>query len=563
MKRRTKVSVTLKLEEQIKDNWIKAALKGKEEGMLTFEELPEFILEIPKDKKNGDYAINLAMLLTKIERKNPREIASILVDAFDRGAASIEKIDIAGPGFINMYLNKDYLKEVVQEVLKEKENYGNSDYLGGEKINVEFVSANPTGLLHMGNARGAAIGDSLSNVLSAIGAEVTKEYYINDAGNQIENFGKSLEARYMEALGTKVEFPEDGYHGEDILETVKGYIEKEGDKLLDAESGKRREILIKYALDEKLGGIREGLDSFRITYDLWFNESELHNSGAIDEVVELLRGKGYLYEEDGALWLKGEALGEEKDEVLIRSNGTPTYFAGDIAYHKNKFDRGFTTLIDIWGADHHGHVARIKKAMTAIGYDGDHLEVILMQLVRLFQDGDILRMSKRTGKYVTLEELLDDIGIDAARYFFVMRNPDSHLDFDLDLAREESSENPVFYIQYAYARISSILRQLEEPLNAYLEKAGGVYEEDVEYELLEKIGELPKVLIDCGVKREPYRLASYAMELATLFHHFYTKCRVLSEESPVKESRIQLIVATKYTLQNVLKILGVTAPERM
>lgn len=560
------MGIIINLETNIKENWRKGIILGQEKSLLTSTFVPEFTLEVPKDKKNGNYAINVAMLLSKVEKKNPRELAVILVDLYKSVDTSdnIEKIEIAGPGFINMYLSDKYLSEIIKEALNEKNTYGHNDMLSAEKINLEFVSANPTGLLHMGNARGAAIGDTLANILKALGADVTKEFYINDAGNQIENFGKSLDVRFREALGeTGIAFPENGYHGSDIMETVKGYIEKNGDSLLHVAEEVRLKELIKYSLSEKLDHIKTYLGKFGLEYDVWYRESTIHNSGAIQETMKTLEEKDLLYENEGAVWLKTTDLGEEKDEVMIRNNGHPTYFAADIAYHKNKYDRGFNKLINIWGADHHGHVARMKKAMEAIGYSAEGLEVILMQLVRLYKNGEVLRMSKRTGTYVTLEELLEEVGKDAARYFFVMRNPDSHLDFDMDLAKSESSDNPVFYIQYAYARISSILRQLDKDVKEYLDDEDLVLSLDIEKDLALKIGEFEKVLIDAGVRREPYRVASYALELATLFHQFYSICRVLNEEENIKKNRLKIIIATKYTLENVLGILGVSAPERM
>jgi len=560
------LGIIINLETNIKENWRKGIILGQEKSLLTSTFVPEFTLEVPKDKKNGNYAINVAMLLSKVEKKNPRELAVILVDLYKSVDTSdnIEKIEIAGPGFINMYLSDKYLSEIIKEALNEKNTYGHNDMLSAEKINLEFVSANPTGLLHMGNARGAAIGDTLANILKALGADVTKEFYINDAGNQIENFGKSLDVRFREALGeTGIAFPENGYHGSDIMETVKGYIEKNGDSLLHVAEEVRLKELIKYSLSEKLDHIKTYLGKFGLEYDVWYRESTIHNSGAIQETMKTLEEKDLLYENEGAVWLRTTDLGEEKDEVMIRNNGHPTYFAADIAYHKNKYDRGFNKLINIWGADHHGHVARMKKAMEAIGYSAEGLEVILMQLVRLYKNGEVLRMSKRTGTYVTLEELLEEVGKDAARYFFVMRNPDSHLDFDMDLAKSESSDNPVFYIQYAYARISSILRQLDKDVKEYLDDEDLVLSLDIEKDLALKIGEFEKVLIDAGVRREPYRVASYALELATLFHQFYSICRVLNEEENIKKNRLKIIIATKYTLENVLGILGVSAPERM
>lgn len=561
------MGIIIDLEKKIKENWKNGIVLGQERSLLSLKDIPVFTLEVPKDKKNGDYATNIAMVISKSEKKNPRELAAILVELFKEvdNSNHISKIEIAGPGFINMYLTDEYLGEIVNEANNEKSNYGNNQVLNGEKINLEFVSANPTGLLHMGNARGAAIGDTLANIFKALGAEVTKEYYINDAGNQIENFGLSLDARFKEAIGDKdVIFPENGYHGEDIMETVKGYIEKNGTGLKDLSSEERIATLIEYSLSEKLDHIRINLGKFGLEYDVWYKESTIHNSGAIKETMDILEAKGLLYESEGAVWLKTTALGEEKDEVMIRNNGHPTYFAADIAYHKNKYDRGFNRLINIWGADHHGHVARIKRAMEAIGYSADGLEVILMQLVRLYKNGEILRMSKRTGTYVTLEELLEEVGKDAARYFFVMRNPDSHLDFDMDLAKSDSADNPVFYIQYAYARISSILRQIgEDEAEKYLDDTRIDFSLEIEKDLALKIGEWEKVLIDAGIRREPYRVATYALELATFFHQFYSSCRVLNEEENIKKNRLKLIIATKHTLENVLGILGVSAPKRM
>ncbi len=560
------MGVLINLEENIRERWNKALVKGFETKALKTEDLPLFTLEVPKDKKFGDYATNIAMVLGKMEGKNPRELALLLIELFNsiEDKAYINKVEIAGPGFINMYLDESYLFDIVAEAVRAKSNHGHTSYLKGEKINLEFVSANPTGLLHMGNARGAAIGDTLANVLKAIGAEVTKEYYINDAGNQIENFGKSLDARYREELGeAEVEFPADGYHGEDILDTVRGYIALYGDKLLKLNYEERVKALVEYSLEEKLEHIKTNLAKFGLVYDVWYKESTIHNSGAVEKTLEELKKKDFIYENEGALWLKTTALGEEKDEVMVRTNGHPTYFAADIAYHKDKFDRGFDTLINIWGADHHGHVARMKKAMEAIGYHGDKLEVILMQLVRLFKDGDILRMSKRTGTYVTLEELLEEVGVDAARYFFVMRNPDSHLDFDLDLAKSQSNDNPVYYIQYAHARICSILRNLEEDVAEYLDEEKVKLTLDIEKDLALKVGELEKVLVEAGIRREPYKVAAYALELATLFNQFYSSCRVLNEADNIKKNRLKLIMASKYALENVLKILGVSAPERM
>jgi len=414
----------------------------------------------------------------------------------------------------------------------------------------------------MGNARGAALGDSLANIMAAAGFDVTREFYINDAGNQIETFGRSLEARYLQLLGQDVPFPEDGYPGEDLIESMKGFISQVGDKYLKVAPQLRREILVKYALKEKLEQMKEDLASFGVYYDVWFSEQTLHDSGAIEEVLKELQEKGYLYEKDGAIWFRSTLFGDEKDEVLVRSNGVPTYFAADIAYHKNKFQRGFDRVINIWGADHHGHVARLKGAMEALGYNPDRLQVIIMQLVRLFRGGEPVRMSKRSGEYVTLRDLIDEVGKDAARYFFVNRSSDSHLDFDLDLAREQSSENPVYYVQYAHARICSILRQAGEIPNSK-EIDLSLLNDPTEHALLEQIAELPKEVEYAALHLEPHRLTHYVFNLANLFHGFYTNCRVLNAEPGLREARLALVNACRITLRNTLRLIGVSAPERM
>ena len=449
------------------------------------------------------------------------------------------------------------------QVIKEDERYGCSDLGQGKRIQVEFVSANPTGLLHMGNARGAALGDSLCNVLTAAGYEVTREFYINDAGNQIENFGKSLEARYLQLLGQEADFPEEGYHGEDIIETVKNIIAEEGDKYLQVETELRREFLIQKALEEKINNIKRDLARFGVEYDVWFSEQSLHDSGAITQTIQELQHKGLVYEKEGALWFRTTELGEEKDEVIVRSNGLATYFAADIAYHKNKFERGFEKVINIWGADHHGHVARMKGAMEALGYDPDNLQVILMQLVRLFRGGEIVRMSKRSGQYITLSELIDEVGRDAARFFFVMRSPDSHLEFDLDLAKKESADNPVYYVQYAHARINSILLASPEKLAQPEDVDFTLLKEEAELALIRKIAEFPDEIEGVALSYEPHHLTRYAHELASLFHSFYNSCRVLTDEQDLRRARLYLVNAARITLRNVLLLLGVSAPEKM
>ena len=536
---------------------------AKENEQLTYQEVPSFVLEQPKEKAHGDFATNVAMLLAKPARLAPRKIAEILVENFPKNPL-VEKVEIAGPGFINFYLSPQWLYPVIEQVTEQDLDYGKSDIGKGKKVQVEFVSANPTGLLHMGNARGAALGDSIATLLAASGHDVAREFYINDAGNQISKFGESLEARYLEILGREFTFPEDGYHGEDIKETMQKLVEQEGDKYVNMDSTLRREMLIEFGLKEKLSAIKAVLEKFGVEYDVWFSEQSLHDSGEVAKTIETLKEKGHLYEQEGALWFRASSFGEEKDEVLVRSNGTPTYFAADIAYHKNKFDRGFDWVINIWGADHHGHVSRMKGAMEAVGYDSSKLDVILMQLVRLYKGGEIVRMSKRSGEFVTLDDLIDEVGKEAARFFFVMRNPDSHLDFDLDLAKSQSSDNPVFYVQYAHARICSILRQAQEKGISLDQGAeNSVLKAEAELDLLKKIALFPTEVAEAALALEPYRIARYSQELASIFHSFYNSCRVISEDEALSQARLNLVNAARITLRNSLALLGLTAPEKM
>ena len=560
------MSIVKNIENQIKESLEKAAHKAKEAGELNFTTLPEYVLEVPREKAHGDFAANMAMLLAKEAKMPPRKIAEIIVSNFDSAGTWVEKIEVAGPGFINFYLDNSWVYSVLPVILDQGDDYGRSDFGKGKKVQVEFVSANPTGLLHMGNARGAALGDSLASVLDAAGFDVSREFYINDAGNQIEKFARSLEARYLQLLGEDVPFPEDGYHGQDIIDTMQALIDRQGDKYKGMDGELRRELLVKYALEEKISGIRKTLEDFGVHYDVWFSEQTLHDSGEVADVVEKLKKDGHIYEKEGALWFNTTQFGDEKDEVVVRSNGVPTYFAADIAYHRNKFRRGFERVINIWGADHHGHVARMKGAVKALGYDPEQLTVILMQLVRLFQGGEILRMSKRTGTYVTLNELMEEIGRDAARYFFVMRSPDSQMDFDLDLAKSQSADNPVFYVQYAHARICSILRQAEE-MGYHLPEVSQsdfrVLTDPSEMMLMRKMADLPDEIVSAARNLAPHRMTSFAHDLASLFHVFYTNCRVLTDEPEVRNARLLLTKATGICIKNVLNLIGVSAPERM
>ncbi len=549
---------------QVRNEIEQGIQNAKAAGCFTFTDMPDFIVEVPKDKSHGDFATNAAMLLTKQAKMKPRDIAQAIVDNLRQGSTLIDKVEIAGPGFINFYLSPNWVYDILPMVEAQDTAYGSVDIGHGEKVQIEFVSANPTGLLHMGNARGGALGDTLANLLKMAGYDVTKEFYINDAGNQIVNLGLSLEARYRQELGdVDYPFPEKGYHGKDIIDTAKRIIAEVGDSYLQLPEEERQQKMIATALEEKLSAIKSGLEAFGVNYDVWFSETSLHESGAIQEVVDLLTEKGLTYEKDGALWLKTTTFGDEKDEVLIRSNGIPTYYAADIAYHKNKFDRGFDRVINIWGADHHGHVARMKGAMDALGYDSSRLTIMLMQLVRLYQNGEVVRMSKRTGQYVTLQELIEDVGKDAARYFFIMRNPDSHLDFDLDLAKQQSSDNPVYYVQYAHARINSILTATGKPAPKAADCDLTLLKEESELELIRKIANLPTEVAYAAQELEPYRMARYATDLATLFHSFYNSCRVLTDDEALRNARLVLVNTTRITLRNVLTLLGVSAPEKM
>ena len=539
--------------------------KARDCGLIKFNQAPEITVEVPREKDHGDFATNLAMLLAKPARMAPRRIAEILVQNFSAGDW-VERVEIAGPGFINFYLKQGWVYLALPRVVSLGARYGSVGIGNGRKVQVEFVSANPTGLLHMGNARGAALGDSIASILSFAGYDVTREFYINDAGNQIENFGASLEARYLQQAGKDVSVPEEGYHGEDIIATCASFREKHGDSYLSATEKERREALVAFALEEKLASIKKVLESFGVVYDVWFSEQSLHNAGAVQNTLEFLREKGHVYEHEGALWFRATDFGVDKDEVLVRSNGLPTYFASDIAYHLNKLQRGFSWIINIWGADHHGHVPRMKAAVEALGFDPAILEVVIMQLVRLYKGGEIVRMSKRSGQFVTLEDLIEEVGRDAARYFFIMRGADSHLDFDLDLARSESNENPVYYIQYAHARICSIMRQLVEQGGQMPDAENVDYNllvEEYELALARKLADFPGEVASAATGLAPQRIARYLHELAGLFHSFYNSHRVIIPEKDISAARLVLVEATRITLKNGLGLIGIRAPERM
>ena len=531
-------------------------------------ELPAFVVEIPADTSHGDFATNAAMVCARTFRCAPRKVAEAICQNLVLEGSGIERVEIAGPGFINFFLSRGWFSEVVHSVLAQGDAYGRTSFGSGEKVQVEFVSANPTGPMHMGNARGGAIGDCLAAALDWAGYEVTREFYVNDAGNQIEKFGRSLEARYLQIYQGEdaVEFPEAGYVGDDIKARAQEFADLHGNRLVQADGPDRRRELIDYALPKNIEKLRQDLESYRIAYDVWFLESTLHN-GAIDQAIQRLSDRGMTYEKEGALWYKATENGGEKDEVLVRANGFPTYFAADIAYHYNKFAvRGFDRVINVWGADHHGHVARLKGAMDAIGLDGSKLDIVLMQLVRLMKDGKPYKMSKRTGKAVSLTDLIEEVPVDAARFYFNMREPNSTFDFDLDLAIEQSAQNPVYYVQYAHARICSILRKLAE--EGVSPRACTADELDAmdgpfETELIRCLARFPQEIVETARSYDPAKLTKYAVEAATLFHKFYDKCRIRGEAEPLMQARLNLCLAVRTVLRNVLTILKITVPESM
>ncbi len=558
------MSVLEQLQIDVKEALAEAALAA---GFVTTkDELPAIVLEVPKDKTHGDLATNLAMQLTKIAKKNPRQIAEGIIEKLGTGRASIQSAEIAGPGFINFRLDKSYLHPIIGEVLTQGNQYGNAPAKQGKRVQVEFVSANPTGSLHLGHARGAAVGDALCNVLTAAGYDVTREYYINDAGNQVNNLARSIEARYRQALGQAAEMPEDGYHGEDIVGFAKELAEQEGDRLLSMGDDKRFDYFRTYGLDKELAKIKRDLARFGVQFDEWYSESSLYENDKVTEVLDALRAKGQVYELDGAVWLSSTAFGDDKDRVLVKNDGSYTYLTPDAAYHKDKYERGFDQLINIWGADHHGYIPRMKAAMAALGNDPDKLTVLIAQMVSLFQNGEKVKMSKRTGKAVTMEDLMDEVGVDAIRYFFTMRSMDSHLDFDMDLAVSKSNENPVFYVQYAHARICSIFRQAEEQgitVLPWQEAAISRLCAEQEYDLLRKIGELPETIAETARIYAPHTIIRYVYELASQFHSYYKAERVITEDAEQSQARLQLLAALKVTLANSLALVGVSAPDKM
>lgn len=519
--------------------------------------------EIPKMKNFGDYSTNAAMQWAKTAHLPPRAIAEILVKYIT--SPMISSVNIAGAGFINFFLSENTIYRELQQILATGANYGDLPKDKKDRILVEYVSANPTGPLHIGHARGAAYGSALVNLLRAAGYNVLSEYYVNDAGNQIEHLAESVNARYLQLLGKDAEVPEDGYHGHDIVETAQSIIDREGDKYLSMKESDRLTVFKKVALEEKLSILKKDLTDFHVSFDQWFSEKSLYPD-QVNAAIDTLKDKGKLYEKDGAWWLRTTDNGDDKDRVVIRANGVPTYFCSDIAYIPNKISRGYNKLIDIWGADHHGYIIRIHSAMKFLGYDPNDFEIMLLQMVTLLRDGEAVKMSKRTGEAVSLRELMDEVGCDAARYFFCSRTLDSQMDFDINLAKKHSADNPVYYIQYAHARIHSLFHQAKDAgvtWGDWTNTNFTLLKEDCEIDLIKKMENYRTLIAGAAEERAPHRIANYAYELAGLFHHFYKECRILGVDPELTKARLGLITAVQYVLVHGLNILGISAPKHM
>lgn len=575
--------------QQVKETVMNALGRLVAEGKIEAVPLPAFNVERPADVSHGDFSCNAAMASAKALRNNPRAIGQMIADAAVLDGTVFEKIEVAGPGFLNFFISPLWFNETVGEVISSGSDYGKTELGKGKRVLVEFVSANPTGPMHIGNARGGALGDSLSSVLQFAGYEVEREFYVNDAGNQIEKFGKSLSIRYLQiADGNKSDviasygdddvcrkifedeenfpMPEDVYKGVDIIEHAYNFYKINGDKFVNADEESRKSALVEYALPLNIDGLEKDLAKYRIVYDTWFRESSLHKSGAVKQIVDMLTEKGQTYEKDGAIWFKASDFGDDQDRVLVRANGIPTYFVPDIAYHYNKLvTRGFDKAIDILGADHHGYIARMKAALTALGVDASKLDIVIMQMVMLVRNGETVKLSKRSGKAITLSTLLDEVPIDAARFFFNLRDPNTHLEFDLELAIEESSNNPVFYVQYAHARICSILRRMEEEGTGYsnIPVSELNFNHPAELALIRHIAALPNCINEAAKDYNPSKITKYLCDLAQLFHKFYDNCKIKGEEENILQSRLSLCVATKTVFKNLLDLLKVDAPEKM
>ncbi len=554
-------------QKELREKILDALGRAVANGELPAEPLPAFNIEKPANSANGDFSSNIALAGAKAFKKAPRMIAQSIADNIDLEGTLFEKVEIAGPGFLNFYLSQRYYSEIVKDVITRGEDYGASNFGKGKKVLVEFVSANPTGPMHIGNARGGAIGDCPAAVLEKAGYNVSREFYVNDAGNQIEKFATSLEVRYLQLYKDGIEMPEDAYKGADITEHAKSFAAEYGDKYVEAESGERRKALVDFALPKNIAGLERDLLQYRIKYDNWFKESTLHADGSVAKIIEKFKELGVTYEQDGALWFKASEFGNDKDVVLIRANGIPTYIVPDIAYHYNKLvTRGYDKAVDVLGADHHGYVPRMKAALSALGIDENRLDCVIMQMVRLVRDGETIKLSKRSGKAITLTTLLDEIPIDAARFFFNLREPNSHFDFDLDLAAQETSQNPVYYVQYAHARICSILKKAQSSgitLRTPTDEELDLLNSPEETELIRHLSSLTDEVITAAKTYDPARITHFVIELATLFHKFYNAQRVIADDEGLMQARLYLCVAVKDTIKNILTMLKISAPESM
>ena len=560
--------IVKKTEIELKNIIEQAVKKAVSNGALPEAEMPQFNIEKPANKDNGDYSTNVAMAGARAFKKAPRMIAEAIASCIDLDGTAFDRVEIAGPGFMNFFLSQQFYSNVLKDVFSCGKDYGKSDYGQGKRVLVEFVSANPTGPMHIGNARGGAIGDCLASVLDWAGFSVNREFYVNDAGNQIEKFATSLEVRYLQHYDPSVELPEDAYHGQDIVEHAENFIKEYGDKYVNADSKERRKALVDFALPKNIAGLERDLGRYRITYDKWFRESTLHNDGSVQKVIDALKEKGVTYEQDGALWFKASEYGNDKDIVLVRANGLPTYIVPDIAYHYNKLvTRGYDKAIDVLGADHHGYVPRMKAALTALGLDASRLDCVIMQMVRLVRDGETIKLSKRSGKAITLNTLIDEVPLDAARFFFNLREPNSHFDFDLELAAKQSSENPVYYVQYAHARICSIIKKAQEQgveLKTPSDDELALLNSKEEKDLIRHLSLLTDEIVSAAKSYDPAKITHYVIELATLFHKFYNAQRVMLDDNEgLMQARLFLCKAVKDTIYNILTMLKITAPEVM
>lgn len=560
--------IVKKTEIELKNIIEQAVKKAVSNGALPEAEMPQFNIEKPANKDNGDYSTNVAMAGARAFKKAPRMIAEAIASCIDLDGTAFERVEIAGPGFMNFFLSQQFYSDVLKDVFSCGKDYGKSDYGQGKRVLVEFVSANPTGPMHIGNARGGAIGDCLASVLDWAGFSVNREFYVNDAGNQIEKFATSLEVRYLQHYEPSIELPEDAYHGQDIVEHAENFIKEYGDKYVNADSKERRKALVDFALPKNIAGLERDLGRYRITYDKWFRESTLHNDGSVQRVIDALKEKDVTYEQDGALWFKASEYGNDKDIVLVRANGLPTYIVPDIAYHYNKLvTRGYDKAIDVLGADHHGYVPRMKAALTALGLDASRLDCVIMQMVRLVREGETIKLSKRSGKAITLNTLIDEVPLDAARFFFNLREPNSHFDFDLELAAKQSSENPVYYVQYAHARICSIIKKAQEQgveLKTPSDDELALLNSKEEKDLIRHLSLLTDEIVAAAKSYDPAKITHYVIELATLFHKFYNAQRVMLDDNEgLMQARLFLCKAVKDTIYNILTMLKITAPKVM